>query len=283
MTLATLVVFLLINRPGLAADQVPGQQPEETVVEAEQSVPGIADIVPLEIKLARSLQELEKELQAGIDQDQLETRYVDLDASIAPISERLELLKESDEYKYNKLVDLRELVKQKKVAFEAVNRPVADAVQRLDSLRQEWQREAERWNTWRAELVTEGGPELLKATFADATATISRAADLILSELDGTLAIQERAGLLEQHIEMLAVDIDDQITEELRKTLFNDTPPIFSRQYYEQLKDAFLWWETGGQFQVLSLPERETISQHGWIVLLRPTDVSISGYCSAVE
>ena len=268
VTLATLVVFLLINRPGLAADEVPGQQPEETVVEAEQSVPGIADIVPLENKLSRGLQELKKELQVGIDQDQLETRYAELEASITPISEKLELLKESDEYNYNRLVDLRELLKQKKETFEAVNRPVAESVQRLDSLREEWQREAERWNNWRDELLIEGGPELLKATFADAAATISRAADLILSKLDATLTIQERAGILEQQIETLAVDIDDQISTERRKTLFNDTPPMFSRQYYEQLKDAVLWWETTNQFQALSLPDGETINRHGWIVLL---------------
>jgi len=157
------------------------------------------------------------------------------------------------------------------VAFEAVNRPVAESVQRLDSLREEWQREAERWNNWRSDLLTEGGPELLKATFADAVAIISRAGDLILSELDATLTIQEQAGILEQQIDTLAVDIDDQITKERRKTLFNDTPPMFSRQYYEQLKDSVLWWKTANQFQVFSLSERETITQHGWIALLNAT------------
>jgi small-conductance mechanosensitive channel len=271
VALAALVVFLLINRPGLAADEVPGEQPEDTVVEAIESVPGLADIVPLETKLARSLRELEKQLQAGIDQEQLETRYAELEASITPLSEKFELLKESDENIYNRLVDLRELVKQKKETFEAVNRPVAELVQRLGSLREEWQREAERWNNWRDKLLTEGGPELLNATFADASATISRAADLILSELDATLTIQEQAGILEQQIETLAIDIDDQIIKERRKTLFNDTPSMLSRQYYEQLKDAVLWWETTDKFQAFSLPERETINQHGWIVLLNAT------------
>lgn len=271
MALAALVVFLLVNRPGLAADEVPGQQPEETVVEAEKWVPGLADIVPLETKLARSLRELEKQLQAGIDQEQLKTRYAELEASITPLSEKFELLKESDKNIYNRLVDLRELVKQKKETFEAVNRPVAELLQRLGSLREEWQQEAQRWNNWRDKLLTEGGPELLNATFTDASATISRAADLILSELDATLTIQEQAGILEQQIETLAIDIDDQIIKERRKTLFNDTPSMLSRQYYEQLKDAVLWWETMGQSQAFSLPERETINQHGWIVLLNAT------------
>ena len=63
VALAALVVFLLINQPGFAADEVPGQQLEEPPVEAEQSVPGLGQIVPLEIKLAKSLQELEKELR----------------------------------------------------------------------------------------------------------------------------------------------------------------------------------------------------------------------------
>ena len=268
VALAALVVFLLINRPGLAADEVPGPQPEETVVEAIETVPGLADIVPLESKLARSLRELEKELQMDIGQDQIETNYAELEASITPISEKFEKLKDSDEYNYNRLVDLRELVKQKKETFEAVNKPVAESLKRLDSLREEWQQEAERWNSWRDKRLTEGGPELLKETFDDAEETISRAADLILSELDTTLTIQEQAGILEQQIETLAVDIDDQITKERRKTLFNDTPPMFSRQYYEQLKGAILWWKTMGQSQAFSLPERETINQHGWIVLL---------------
>ena len=74
VALAALVVFLLINRPGFAADEVPGQQLEEPPVEAEQSVPGLADIVPLESKLARSLRELEKNADGyrpGPDRDKL--------------------------------------------------------------------------------------------------------------------------------------------------------------------------------------------------------------------
>ena len=39
-----------------------------------------------------------------------------------PFPKNLKNLKDSDEYNYNRLVDLRELVKQKKETFEAVNK-----------------------------------------------------------------------------------------------------------------------------------------------------------------
>ena len=233
------------------------------------SVPDLAEIVPMEIKLAGRLQELEKQLQFGLDSEGLDKSYTEIEADVDGLSKQLDIFKNSQEYKYNKLVDFREYLKQKSETFLLVNKPLSSSIRRLSELRKEWQAEESRWNEWQTALLQEGELEQLRDTFNDANVVIKTALDSILSELDVMLVVQERSGRIERSLDNLIGEVDTQIAEERRNTLFNDTPPMFSELYLNQLKNGNLWEEFTTGLNEIYFPVRGAILQHGWIALLQ--------------
>lgn len=172
------------------------------------SVPDLAEIVPMEIKLAGRLQELEKQLQFGLDSVGLDKSYTELEADVEGLSKQLDILKNNQEYKYNKLVDLREYLNQKSETFLLVNKPLSSSIRRLSELRKEWQAEESRWNEWQTALLQEGELEQLRDTFDEANVVIKTALDSILSELDVMLAVQERSGGIERSLDNLIGEVD---------------------------------------------------------------------------
>ncbi len=265
-----LFLLLIYSTAVSAADKPLPEQSTEQIEEstAAPSVPDLAEIVPLQIKLAGDLKNLQKEMESVLDGEQLETNYVKLEADIAELDEKLNDLRNTEEYKYNKLIDFRELLKQKSDQFGLINRPVSEAVRALGALRKKWQTEAARWNSWQVELLKEGAFEPLRSTFDHATETNTAALDLILSELDAMLALQERAGTIEQKLDTLNDELDSLISEERRNTLFNDTPPMFTGQYLAQLKKLNFWEEAFTGLHEISLPNRNAVVEDGWIVVL---------------
>ena len=269
LTAFFLVLVFFVN--ATVAEESPEGQTKNIVKKSPPvlSVPDIAEIVPLEIKLVGRLQELKKQLQTRFDGELLEKGYVKLEDSLDDLVENLDRLKESKEYKYNKLIDLRDLLKQKRDTFELINAPVAQSIRQLGVLRKDWQAESNRWSEWQTTLLKGGDFEQLRSTFSQATETINTALDLILSELDSLLAVQERAGIIERKVDTLYEEVDSQIVEERRNTLFNDTPPMLSGKYLAQINNSSLWKEVINDFSYISLPEREAVNQHGWIVLFQ--------------
>ena len=173
-------------------------------------------------------------------------------------SEKFDTLKKSQEYKYNKLVDCGELLKQKREAFEACQQTGirVDTRTWVHSEKNGRQRKPV-GDSWQVELLKEGAFEQLRSTFDHATETNTAALDLILSELDAMLALQERAGTIEQKLDTLNDEIDSLISEERRNTLFNDTPPMFTGQYLAQLKKLNFWEEAFTGLHEISLPRQE--------------------------
>lgn len=232
-------------------------------------IPDLADIVPLQIKLQNHLKILEKRLQVGLDAESLDKSYLELESDLAGLVDRVENLKELQEYKYNKLVELREILKQKSDAFELMNTPLSLLIRELGSLRKEWQEESTRWSQWQDYLLKEGELEQLKSTFDQATVTINTALDLVLSKMDTLFAMQERAGVIEQKLGSLISEVEEQVSVERRNTLFNDTPLMFSKQYLAQLKNVNLWDQVFLEINELTISEKNANDEHGWIAVFQ--------------
>ena len=269
--LAAASLLLLSSIYVQAAEEEPTDQQAESAEASPlvTSVPDLAEIVPLEAKLAGRVKDLEKQLLIGLDGELLEKSYVELESALSELEVKLETLNQTEQYKYNKLVDLRELLKKKSDAFELVNKPLSLAIRNLGALRKEWQTEEVRWNEWQAAFLKEGEFEQLRSIFERASESINTALDLILSRLDSLLAVQERAGEIEQKIDTLYGDVNTLIDEERRITLFNDTPPMFSKKYVAQLRNSSLWQEVLNEVRSLSLTDRDTFDQYGWIIVLQ--------------
>ena len=269
--LAAASLLLLSSIYVQAAEEEPTDQQAESAEASPlvTSVPDLAEIVPLEAKLAGRVKDLEKQLQIGLDGELLEKSYVELESALSELEVKLETLNQTEQYKYNKLVDLRELLKKKSDTIELVNKPLSQAIRNLGALRKEWQTEEVRWNEWQAAFLKEGEFEQLRSIFERASVSINNALDLIFSRLDSLLAVQERAGEIEQKIDTLYGDVNTLIDEERRITLFNDTPPMFSKKYVAQLRNSSLWQEVLNEARSLSLTDRDTFDQYGWIIVLQ--------------
>ncbi len=109
-----------------AEEEAPKDQQAESAEASSfvASVPDLAEIVPLEVKLAARVKDLEKKLQTGLDGELLEKSYVELESALAELKDKLKTLNQTEQYKYNKLVDLRELLKKKSDTFELRSCPL---------------------------------------------------------------------------------------------------------------------------------------------------------------
>lgn len=265
-----ILFFLLLVTSNISAEEkenLPVADSAGTFVGSE--VPDLAEIVPLEIKLTGRLQNLEKRLDAGLDREQMEGRFVELEKDLTLLEEQLGSLRISEEYKYNKLLDFRETLKQLSNSFAIAVTPVSDSIRNLGKMRKEWQVEATRWENWSETLLKEGEFEQLEITFNHATETIDTALHMVLSKLEAYLTIQERAGLLERKLDLLNSEVVTLLDEERRNTLFNDTPPFFSKQYLAQIKNKSIWEEVSNEVRQISLPSKSLVNQHGWIAILQ--------------
>lgn len=268
---AAFCLLLLFSLYAPAAEEAPKKQSADAgeVAPAVASVPDLAEIVPLEVKLIGRLKDLEKHLQTGVDGQRLEKGYKELEATLDELAQQLDTFKKSQDYKYNKLVDLRELLRQKREAFDLVNKPLSQSIRELGALRKDWQAEENRWREWQATLLKEGEFEQLRSIFAQASESIDSALDLILSKINAMLVMQERAGEIEQKLDTLYGEAGNLIAEERRNTLFNDTPPMLSKKYLAQLGNSKIWEGALNGFKEISRPDSETAAQHGWIVALQ--------------
>ena len=255
-----------------SASEITIQQPFSVTADNSDAgvpVPDIAEIVPLQVKLVGRLKDLQQQLEVKINDDQLEKSYAELEKDLTGITEKFDTLKNVEEYKYRKLVTLREVIRQKSDVFQLINKPVSQLIRHLGGLRSEWQTEANRWNEWHDAFIKEGEFEQLISTFDRATETIDTAQDLILSELNTLLGKQERAGALERQIDTLINDVEDLIRGESQNRLFAVTPPLFSKQYLSQFASRSLWERGLSGLDELPLPDKRIFLQHGWVIGLQ--------------
>ena len=265
-----LLVLLILPVYVLAAEQRPEKTSVDTDQKASDAIPDLAEIVPQQVKLTTRLDSLKKQLQdGGVHTPSLESGYAEIGADLDVIAQQLDLLKDSKEYKYNKLVDLRGIVKQKSESLRKVNAPVTQLIRQLGSLRKEWQAEETRWAKWQASFLQDDDIGQLKPIFAEAGKTIDSALEQILSQLEQSLKAQGKAGKFERKIGELSLELDGQLTKERRNSLYTDTPPLFSSRFLAQLKSFHLWGEVQSFTDEISLPGNAEINQYGWIVLFQ--------------
>ena len=154
---------------------------------------------------------LENRIKGGLDISAVEKKYDGIEANLKDPADRLQQLKDSKDYKYDKLVELREAIKQENKLFEEISKPISQAIRQLGAWRKEWLAEKKRWNEWQSSLLKEGEFDQLKSTFEKANDTIDKALDLVLPQLESMLTVQEKAGNIQTKINTLAAELDGLI------------------------------------------------------------------------
>ncbi len=228
--------------------------------------PDLADIIPLASKLHGRLVTLENGIAGLLDISEIENSHAKIEEDLKNPADQLEKLKDSQEYKYSKLVELGEVIRQKNELFKEISQPLRDAIRQLGKWRTEWLKEKKLWSQWQSSLQKDGDLDQLKPTFAKADDIIEKAHNLIRTELEAMLAVQEKAGNIQARIHTLIAELDSQFVKEWRVALIDKSPPMLSSAYFSQFRSADLWYAAQKGLSEISWPDSRFFARQGWII-----------------
>ena len=109
-----LLTMLLIFSFGLALAQSQSDQGPDVREESTVEVPDLADIIPLTTKLSGRLAVLENQIADLLDVSAVQDGYTEVESSLKDLTGKAQRLKETKDYRYRKLVDLREAIEERK-------------------------------------------------------------------------------------------------------------------------------------------------------------------------
>jgi small-conductance mechanosensitive channel len=262
------MALLLISVPVPAQEQSKSDQVPEVKEDAAIPVPDLADIIPLATELSGRLATLENKITGAPDVSEVEKKYESISADLEGPAGQLQQLKESKDYSYRKLVELREAIETENKLFEKTSKPLNQSIRNLAAWRAEWLAEKQHWNFWQSALLEEADLDQLKSNFAKASATIEAALNLVIPKLERLLSLQLKAGDIQATISALTIEIDPLIEKNLRGSLLYASPPMFSSGYFSQFSSG-LSYELQRGLDEISWPGIRFFARQGWIVLLQ--------------
>ena len=262
------IVILLISSHGFAQDQSKGDQTTGANQDVAGSVPDLADIIPKAAKLSGELAILENRVRDVLDVSEVEKKYIRVKENITVTAAQLQQIKDSKNVRLKKLVELRKVIERENELFEEISLPLSEGIRQFGAWRSDWQAEKQRWNEWQPILVEDEDLVQLKSTFEKAKDTIDKALEIVLSQLNSMLAVQERAGNIQAKIIVLITEFDSLILAARSGTRVHMSPPLFSSRYLSQFSNE-LWYTLQKGLDQISWPDSHFFDRHGLIVFLR--------------
>jgi chromosome segregation ATPase len=181
-----------------------GQSRSDTGTKAPDQEPHTAEIIPRAGDLAIRLKILETRIKTGPDISAIEEKYNQLEAELNNFSNRFQRLKDSGDYRYTTLMELKEIIKQKGIKLAAANRPLDLAIRQIDLWRNEWLAEQNNWTHWQSSLAPTEQPGQLQSAFREANTTIDTALNRIAAQMETLLAVQAKAARIQVKINAFA-------------------------------------------------------------------------------
>ena len=211
-------------------------------------------------QLSARLATLQPRVEEGLDLTAIAKDSEAIDANLNELSSQLSQLKDSKDFKYNKLVKLRKSIKKQLEIFNKINDPLSQDIRQLESWRRDWLGEKQRWQAWQSYLLKESDLPQLKSAFDSVDGTIDKALSLIRLQLEAALQIQQTVGNVQTKINRLADELD-------RLILAEKSPPMFSSQYFSQFKSGDLWYSAIDITNEVLWPDSQFFKSKGWVIL----------------
>jgi small-conductance mechanosensitive channel len=253
----------------LSADaQLEGESSTSNKDALTTAVPDMAEIIPLATELSNRLAMLESSIRDGFDVSEVEDKCAAIESNLEEPVSQLQRLKESEQFKYGKLVELRDRIKREDELFDKINKPLGQAISQLDGWRKQWLAEKKNWEQLQAPLLEDGQLDQLESTLEKAHETIDTALSLITAQLDAMLTLQAKVSSTHAEIAALVTELDGLIVAERRSVLFDASPPMFSLEFYSQFSGALLYEMQRG-LEDISWPSDRFYAQQGWIILVQ--------------
>lgn len=175
------------------------------------SAPDLADIIPKAAKLSGELTILENRVRDVLDVSEFEKKYARIEENLKGPAAQLQQIKDSKDIRVKKLVELSKVIERENELFEETSRPLNETIRQIGAWRNDWQTEKQRWNQWQPILLGDGDFAQLNSTFEKTKDTIDKALEIVLSQLNSMLAVQERAGNIQTKIIVLKTEFDSLI------------------------------------------------------------------------
>ena len=263
-----LMAVFLTSSYVLAQEPSPSDQGPEVREESAIEVPDLADIIPLATKLSGRLAVLENQIADLRDVSTVQDGYTEVESSLKDLTGKVQRLKETKEYRYRHLVDLREAIGKETKLFEQTGKPLNQSIRQLGTWRTEWLTEKQHWNKWQATVLEDADFDQLKSTFAKANATIETALNLLIPELETLLSLQEKAATTQEKIDALTIGLDNLLRDDQRDALLYTSPPMLSAIYFHQVSSELSYTIREGLDEI-SWSGGRFFARHGGIFLLQ--------------
>jgi small-conductance mechanosensitive channel len=268
--LLNLISFLLlVPHPGLSEESkaVPEAKKEEKV----EVRPALAEIIPSAMDLSAKLDELKNKLKTGPNIADMVSQYQGIKKNLDDLSLQLQQLKDLEDYRYQKVLELKQAIERENDLLKKSNKPLRDDINQLESWRSEWLEARTRWKKWREyeeELMKEGGLEQLKEIFRTTSEKIGEALELITGQLETKLAMQRSSGDIQAEINSLRAEVDRILLVERKDALLNKSPPMFSSEYFAQFNNE-LWGRTRSGANSVVWLTRSFFVRQGWAIIVQ--------------
>ena len=262
------MAVLLLASHVWALEESQDDPTSSTKQELSETIPELSEIIPLATALTNRLVALENKVKNVLDVSAVEREYTRIEADLKVPADQLQRLKDSKDYRFNKLVVLREKIEQENTRFKEASSPLKEAIRQLWTWRKDWRAEKKRWDEWQAFILKEEGFDKLKPTFAKANDTINTALNLILPKLEAMLSVQESGGAIQEKVNVLSAEVEGFILVGRRSVLLEASPPMVSPRYFSQFGKELWYSVLKGLYEIPWLNKR-FFDRLGWVILLQ--------------
>ena len=226
-------IILMYSVTAAQEDLLP-QSPAEQQEGQSAPPPGLSELVALHTRLNVHLAVLEKEIAELPDYTETKNSLSLILSNLDDITWRLEKLKSSRSYNYEKFDYLRDRLNGESDLLTKSIKSVEEDLSKFESLQHEWLNEKERWSSWRFNYAKDKSLSTVESIFEEAEETISKALSLIFDTLMRILEVRKDAGVIRASIDSIKADTT-AASPSMGTFLFNKTAPsMFSSQYYSQ-------------------------------------------------
>jgi hypothetical protein len=222
------IAVFLISSFVSAQEQSNDDQATEAKRDVSVTAWDLAEIIPKAAKLSGELAILENRVKNILDISEFEKNYARIEENLKTPVAQLQQIKDSKDDRLNKLVELRKKIERENELFEEISKPLNEAIRQFGVWRKDWRAEKQHWNQWQTALREDGDLTQLNSTFEKANNTIDQALEIINSQLNLLLPVQQRAGNIQAMVYAFRAELEALILGVRSGVRVNISPPMFS-------------------------------------------------------
>ncbi len=223
----------------------------------------LAKILPLAAALKEEALNIDSQIGAINNIEDLEKKHFDLQQKIAELQNKLSPLEKSKAFRLEQISELRTQIRQAIETSGDLAKGIAARMQLAEQLRQTWQSKKSVWASHKTNFSADTN-ETIRPIIKDSESLISKA----LKKLDGIetplVEFQGRVVSLQQESQKLLQQIDTIMTA-MRKDLFRRSRPAMFTPSFIREFDKTLWEAFWLGIATVAVPERSFFNTYGWI------------------